>query len=368
MHTVRFAAVGGFLGAGKTTLLSRVAERLSDKGKRVGFVTNDQGHQLVDTQTVEQREVPVVEVVGGCFCCRFDDLVAAAKQLVEGEKVELLFAEPVGSCTDLVATVYRPLAEFYGDRFRLCPLTVLAEPGRIHDLEAPSRGGFSEKVRRLFLWQLQEADVLALSKADLVSDAELAAMLAKLRQINPTATVMALSSETEEGIDDWLDFLANHEASRQAKLDVDYQLYAQAEAELGWLNTAVHLDAAQPFIPEDLIADLLARLKEICQAQSAPIAHVKASLTCPSCPPVRGHLVRVGEEPELAVSAGCALTRGEMLLNARVSMEPEALLAAAHDAIESACRQHNVHWTYGAEEAFAPLPPRPTHRIMAPAG
>ena len=58
-------------GSGKTTLLLQAAKTLINRGYRVGLITNDQGQNLVDTQLASQNEIPVTEVAGGCFCCRF---------------------------------------------------------------------------------------------------------------------------------------------------------------------------------------------------------------------------------------------------------------------------------------------------------
>ncbi len=48
------------------------------RGNRVGFVTNDQAQDLVDTKTFRAQGLATEEVPGACFCCRFDDLVADA--------------------------------------------------------------------------------------------------------------------------------------------------------------------------------------------------------------------------------------------------------------------------------------------------
>ena len=73
--------VGGFLGAGKTTLLLAAGKELRARGLRVGLVTNDQGDQLVDTALATQARLPVVEVAGGCFCCRLPDLLSSLDTL-----------------------------------------------------------------------------------------------------------------------------------------------------------------------------------------------------------------------------------------------------------------------------------------------
>lgn len=101
--------IGGFLGAGKTTTVGRLAKHLSDQGLRVGLITNDQAGGLVDTKLLRGQGFATEEIAGGCFCCRFNTLVEAAARLNDATKPDVFIAEPVGSCTDLVATVTYPL-------------------------------------------------------------------------------------------------------------------------------------------------------------------------------------------------------------------------------------------------------------------
>ena len=126
----RYIMIGGFLGAGKTTVVGRLAQHLSDQGLRVGLITNDQGSGLVDTTMLRSRGFATAEIPGGCFCCRFQSLVEAAEQLTHANTPDVFIAEPVGSCTDLVATVSYPLRRIYGDRFEIAPLSVLVDPTR----------------------------------------------------------------------------------------------------------------------------------------------------------------------------------------------------------------------------------------------
>src|SRR5437870_11711538 len=116
MKRVRFVMVGGFLGAGKTTALARLARHYLARGQKVGLVTNDQAQDLVDTKSLRAQGFPVEEVPGACFCCRFDDLMDKVQQLQDQERPDVILAEPVGSCTDLVATVVQPLKDLYGQR------------------------------------------------------------------------------------------------------------------------------------------------------------------------------------------------------------------------------------------------------------
>src|SRR3984885_1965068 len=129
MKKLRFILIGGFLGAGKTTTMARLAHHYTKRGQRVGLVTNDQAQDLVDTTSLRAQGFAVEEVAGACFCCRFDELVGKVSLLEEGERPDVVLAEPVGSCTDLVATVGQPLRDLYGQRFEVAPYPVLFKPG-----------------------------------------------------------------------------------------------------------------------------------------------------------------------------------------------------------------------------------------------
>ena len=120
--------VGGFLGAGKTTALARLARFYTARGQKVGLVTNDQAADLVDTSSLRSQGFAVGEIAGACFCCRFNDLVSTVTELETSQRPDVILAEPVGSCTDLVATVVQPLKDLYGQRFEVAPYAVLFKP------------------------------------------------------------------------------------------------------------------------------------------------------------------------------------------------------------------------------------------------
>src|SRR5262245_16352856 len=188
----RLVFVGGFLGAGKTTLLLRAARLLADQGRRVGIVTNDQGRNLVDTALAAEQDMPRVEVAGGCFCCRFPDLLASIRAL-QATQPDVILAEPVGSCTDLAATVLRPLQAQYPSEFQLAPLTILVDP-----LREPGR--FPTVVDYLYQRQLAEADIIALSKRDLLAPDTAREMMSRLQARYPNADVIGLAARAGEGV------------------------------------------------------------------------------------------------------------------------------------------------------------------------
>ena len=134
---VRLIFVGGFLGSGKTTALGALAKLLIRRGKRVGIVTNDQSGNLTDTLVVRQMldklDVPVEEVVGGCFCCKFDELIDHVDKIL-AHAPDILLGEPVGSCTDFVAAVANPIKINYRDGFIFAPFSTMVDPDRVREL------------------------------------------------------------------------------------------------------------------------------------------------------------------------------------------------------------------------------------------
>jgi G3E family GTPase len=199
-----YIMVGGFLGAGKTTAMLRLAEHLSAGGQRVGLITNDQSHGLVDTSIVSASGYPVQEITGGCFCCRFNSLTEAADRLTHDVRPDVFLAEPVGSCTDLRATVQYPLRRLYGNAYRVAPLSVLVDPTRAaRVLGLESGRSFSPKVLYVYQKQLEEADIIVINKSDLLDAARRDALERALRARFPQSDIVTVSARTGANLDDW---------------------------------------------------------------------------------------------------------------------------------------------------------------------
>src|SRR5262249_45021188 len=138
-----------------------------DAGHKVGLVTNDQAADLVDTHSLRSQGFPVEEIAGACFCCRFNDLVTAVGALETNQRPDIILAEPVGSCTDLVATVVQPMKDLYGQRFQVAPYAVLFKPSHgLRILRNEAESGFSPKAAYIFRKQLEEADAIVINRID----------------------------------------------------------------------------------------------------------------------------------------------------------------------------------------------------------
>jgi G3E family GTPase len=165
----------------------------------------------------------VLEIPGGCFCCRFNSLVDAANKLTSASCPDVFIAEPVGSCTDLVATVTYPLSRMYGDNFAIAPLSVLVDPIRAQRIFGLAEGGkFSEKVLYIYRKQLEEADLIVINKRDLLDDAQLAQLMARLSAEFPKTEILAVSARSGAGLEEWFARLAAAEQPDGDAMAVDY--------------------------------------------------------------------------------------------------------------------------------------------------
>ena len=187
----KLIVIGGFLGAGKTTLLREVARRLTQQGKAVGLITNDQAPDLVDTAILTGSGMGVMEVSGSCFCCNFPGFEQAIQSLVD-QRADIILAEPVGSCTDLAATIMQPLKDRRPD-IDLAPLTVLASPDHVREALGKAVSAMHENAVYILGLQMAESDHLLLNKVDLLDAAERAELLSLLRDAFPAKTVGEIS-------------------------------------------------------------------------------------------------------------------------------------------------------------------------------
>ncbi len=236
---------------------------LHGRGQRVGLVTNDQAQDLVDTHALREQGFPVEEVAGACFCCKFDDLLDKVGRLESHQRPDVILAEPVGSCTDLVATVVQPLKDLYGTRFSVAPYGVLFKPSHgLKILRREAAGGFSPKAEYIFRKQLEEADAVLLNRIDELAPAQVEELAGLVAAAYPGVPVLRVSAKTGEGFEALTQLLDQEGNFGKKILDIDYDVYAAGEAELGWLNSSVRVRAGQPFALDDFLLAVVRGLQE----------------------------------------------------------------------------------------------------------
>lgn len=359
---VSVALVGGFLGAGKTTAIGCLARALTERGRRVAVITNDQAAGLVDTSTHERAHIPVAEVAGGCFCCRFDDMLEAIRQLLPG-RPEFILSEPVGSCTDLAATVLAPLKHYYPAAFRVLEYAVLVDPTRARQLAlGEQRAPFGEAVGYLYRKQLEEADAILLNKCDLLPPSE-AQRIAGLLAGRFGCTVRQVSSLTGQGMEEWVErLLAQHAAAPRALVEIEYDEYARGEAELGWLNASVALRSVREFDARSLLRDLITSIRDRCEGEGGAIAHLKASADTDTRY-VRAHVAGPRSSAHVEPNVPLPTRAAHIVINARIAMDPGRLQAAVEQCLSAETKRADIGFEVLSVRSFRPDYPRPPYRL-----
>jgi Ni2+-binding GTPase involved in maturation of urease and hydrogenase len=337
--------VGGFLGSGKTTLILAAARELEQRGLRSAMVWNDQGNDLVDSRYAALSGAHSGEVTGGCFCCRLSQLIDAIDNL-RAHAPDVIFAEPVGSCTDLSATVLRPLLQL-SDTYQLSPLTVLVDPLRARSMLEEHA---DPDMRFLFDKQLQEADLVCFTKSDLY------------QQYPETGAqhVRQFSAKSGQGVAAWLnEVLSGTLPIGEQSLEIDYAHYARAEAALAWLNLRAVFEPGTWLSPAMLMGPLLDNIDAALTAAHIPIAHLKAVVTTQTGW-LKAAICANGQEPMVegdldASPAG----RLELLLNLRAVGEPAHVQSIVEHEL-----QLRGGLTQCKVDCFSPAPPVPEQRIL----
>ena len=363
--TVRFVMVGGFLGAGKTTTLARLARHYISQGLSVGIVTNDQAADLVDTKSLRSQGFEVGEVAGACFCCRFNDLISTIDQLGLEKAPDVILAEPVGSCTDLVATVIQPLKQLYQARFQIAPYGVILKPSQGRKILKNEAGtGFSPKAAYILQKQLEEADLILINRIDELTPAELTELHTLLDEQYPDTPRLAVSAKTGLGFDACFEFLDQTGNFGRRVLDIDYDIYAEGEAELGWLNSSIQLAASAEFSLDEFLLDVIRGLKQRLVADGLEVAHLKVIGLSAAAFGV-ANLVSRDLPPELSLPSFAQTREVDLVVNARVACDPTLLGEHVEETVREACASHGVTPTFGDTQMFRPGRPQPTHRMEA---
>ena len=366
MHSIRYIMVGGFLGAGKTTTLAQLARRYTAAGLRVGIVTNDQATDLVDTNSLRQQGFDVGEVAGACFCCHFNELVSTLGSLADRtdcEPPDVILAEPVGSCTDLVATVIQPLKQLYDAEFTIAPYCVILKPSHGRKILGGGTGGFSPKAAYILEKQLEEADAILLNRIDTLSPEAVEDLAELVAKRFPDTPLLKISARTGEGFDAVEELLARDGDYGRRILDIDYDTYAEGEAELGWLNCSTEV-SGDAFPLDDLLVDVVERLRTRLAETNAETAHLKAIGLWEGFYGV-ANLTSSDSPVELSLPSKCDVTKAEVIVNARVAIDPDELRTLVTAALEEVASDRSLTLTVQQTQAFRPGRPEPVHRMTS---
>lgn len=358
---MKLVLIGGFLGSGKTTAIINACSNLREGGLSGVVITNDQGEEQVDTSFVRSNKIAGSEVLNGCFCCNYDHFDVELQTLVSRYNPDFIFAEAVGSCTDLVATVAAPLEKFRPDIAVV--ITVFVDAALLISVIEERAAFIDEAVRYIFRKQIEEADLLVINKADTISNEQINLIEIALATEYKGKTITFQNSTRQPDIAHWLVLLTRTVPGKRKSLMIDYDLYGAGEQKLTWSDKAFTI--VSKFDNAVFIARyILGRIIDQLQEQRLFIGHLKCYLESEV----------IGEKISFtttSTSAEFCLSIPEtkqlnVLLNARVQTIPEILATVVDTAIAGAEVKFDCEIKVSKEAVFIPGKPVPTYRFESP--
>jgi G3E family GTPase len=170
----------GYLGAGKTTLLNRILTE--QHGKRYAVIVNEFGEIGIDNDLVVGADEEVFEMNNGCVCCTVrGDLIRIMDGLMKRKgRFDAIIVETTGLADPAPVAQTFFVDQDVSDAAKLDAIVTVADAKWLSERlkDAPEAKN-----------QIAFADVILLNKTDLVSEADLNGVEARIRAINPYAKV-----------------------------------------------------------------------------------------------------------------------------------------------------------------------------------
>jgi len=235
MTQLPVTVLSGFLGAGKTTVLSHILN--NRQGRRVAVIVNDMSEINIDSAIVQSEvslnrsEEKLVEMSNGCICCTLrEDLLEEVTKLSKEGRFDYLVIESTGISEPLPVAETFTFADVIGvslsDVADLDTMvTVVDAVNFMNDYDqakylqdtGESLGEEDERsVADLLVDQVEFADVILISKTDLVSSADIERLTAILKTLNTDAKIVPIS-QGQVNIDEVLNTgLFDFERAQQA--------------------------------------------------------------------------------------------------------------------------------------------------------
>ena len=353
--------INGFLGSGKTTAIIAAAKNYMEQGKKVGIVTNDKGRYQVDTTFFRANEIPTRQVAGGCFRCSFDEFEAMIAQLNEAEKPDIIFAESVGSCVDLVNTIFSPLIAQNRLSIESLTYSVFTDIRLFKRWIFAELLPFSDNILYLFGKQIEETELLILNKADLLTSDERAMVLSAASNRFPQKTILAQNSLTGGKISAWLGCLEKNTSNQyDPSFQVDYQKYKKGEQEMAWMDRNFDLTAQNPQQMKAGLIHLIRKIVQSIQIQKLTLGHLKFFFESKA---TETKLSFTTEDIFSTVSDDLweesipqdMDNQLKLLMNARIVMEAEAFKQMVDEAVNETKATFEINIKVGGGSYFNPI-------------
>lgn len=356
---MKIIVVGGFLGSGKTTALIRLGTYYASTGKVVGIIVNEIGEIGIDGDVISQYGLETKEITSGCICCSLKtSLRATLLSMIDSFRPDVIIIESTGVAYPGVIRDEVMLMNLPTD-YDMAPLLTLFDGSRFKQI--------LKEIKNFASQQLAQAEVIAVSKADLVEPTLLPIIESAVRQINPKAEIMTLSSKNPESLAHLIDVLERNEdiASRLNELKKVISsdgslLMAGGKSENSVEASGVGSFSAEFGLKEDRLKPLMhsdyeqivrslmsAIRKDVLKKSPGFLGHIKLFLESGSAL-YKISLTAAEEEPvyDFIPSAGDSASSPTLkILSAVTGLDSDEIRQIVQNAVEKTMNENGISFT-----------------------
>jgi G3E family GTPase len=342
----------GFLGSGKTTTMIETAKCLHEKGIKVSLITNDLGENLVDSHLARFSGIPVAEIPKICFCHDVDGFIKTIRDLKQSGNPDFIFAEPVGSCVDLVRSVYMVLNSDFSDEVSLLPFVSVVDPFRYQSIYMDeSSNTYNEEATYMLKKQIEDADILLLNKCDLITAQQKDAILDSMRKNFPEKEILPISALNHDNFSEWTKVILSEKKPSLRPLDIDWDYLFAGEEHIGWYNSVLGLESTAEVDYNDFLNTLMENIQARFAKKNWEIAHLK--ILCSSKDELsKATLTSTNQKIFFSNKFSKKYKDVACNINIRAIAGPQEIAKIINDAILESTGKHNVKVSRQIEQSF----------------
>lgn len=326
-----------------------ITNHLQKDGFKVGVIVNDQGEQNIDKIFLQQEINEVLDVKNGCFCCNLSDFIDSIDSLKD--KVDIILAEPSGSCTDLVATVFLPLKNLNTEIVFL-PFTVIVDPKKALRIFEND-----DETRYLFEQQLKEADLILINKIDLYENKIIIDAKEKILQYVGQKDMIDVCSIDEKYAHLWTGYIMNMPNNSKILKDINYDKYGLAEKSLAWFDASINIENKQELDTEQLLWNIAEQFLVNLNNLKVNIEHIKIYIFSEIGTAKLSITGNSSEDIRFDKKLPFETKHFNLLISCRVKAEPLVIKDISIKILENTFKHSIMKWV--KINAFSPNPPKP---------
>lgn len=347
----KFSVFSGFLGSGKTTLMMALTQYHTARYGKAAMISNDlgEGVTLADHKLAQLGGCNTSQITDECICfCRDVLTERLAARFAEG--CELVVSDIPGFGVGAQEHVYHGLAEAYPGACELAPFTVLVEPRNL----ALLRGGQAGDMGFILDAQLREADLIVLSKCELLDAREREEALSWLAGRYPWAERLPVSAKSGEGLDALCRALREGQASmRRPEIDYDADDLQNAMGSLSEYYLQYRaLVCCDDFDGDAYLTELAEAIRRAVREAGGEVPHCKLLAWGPEGDYGKADLLGTDRPIELAHRFTRPCTDLGVLLNASAVCPDETLNRLVGEAVAAVSERYRLELTVFKKDHF----------------